>query len=98
MGLRFISSVLLKINSSLTFHYSVFNSHCDHFNYLRPVSYTHLDVYKRQDVDRLYDLIIMRDNPVDYYVGITEQCETVNNYYNNNNKMKVIKSELYYKT
>ena len=39
------------------------------------------------DGDRLYDRIIMWDNPVDYYVGITEQFKILNSYYNNNNKM-----------
>ena len=128
------------------------------------VSYTHLDVYKRQDIHRtlynvcgysisalhlksldtcinnnelntltsadphfhtgwLYDNVINVflnkicnkfpifpvgspvDNPtkliltfpLDYYAGITEQCEIVNSYYNNNNKMKIIKSEVCYK-
>ena len=38
----------------------------------------------------------MWDNPVDYYMGITEQFKMLNSYYNNNNKIKVIKNELCY--
>ena len=46
------------------------------------------------DVDRLYDLIIMWDSPVDYYVGITEQFEILESYYiNNNNVVSINKDE-----
>ena len=39
---------------------------------MHPVSYTHLDVYKRQDVDMAYDKI-NGDNPGNYYNGIMEK-------------------------
>ena len=45
-------------------------------------------------IDRLYDTIIMWDNPINYYVGTTKQCELLDSYYKNNNKIKIIKNEL----
>ena len=41
------------------------------------------DKTKINYVDRFYDLIIMWDNPVNYYVGFTEQFEILENYYIN---------------
>ena len=52
---------------------------------------------KITDVDRCYDLIMMWNNPVNYYVGITEQFEVLENYYIEFNKLSVDKNDLCYK-
>ena len=52
------------------------------------------DKTKTNDVDRFYDLIIMWDNPLGYYVGFMEQIEILENYYiNNNNEVSVSKDD-----
>ena len=38
----------------------------------------------------------MWDNPVNYYVGITKQFKIVKGYYNNKNKINLLKNELCY--
>ena len=55
------------------------------------------DQTKINDVDRLYDLIIMWNNPVNYYVDFTEQFEVLENYYIKFNKLSVDKNDLCYK-
>ena len=55
------------------------------------------DKAKINDLDRIYDLIIMWDNPVNYYVGFMEQFEILENHYiNNNNEWSVSKDDKYY--
>ena len=52
------------------------------------------DKTKINDLDRVYNLIIMWDNPVDYYVGFTEIFEILEKYYIiNNNEMSVMKDD-----
>ena len=55
------------------------------------------DKTKINDLERLYDLIMMWDSPVNYYVGFTEQAEILKDYFiNNNNVRSAIKDDSCY--